>query len=221
MKFICSKCGKATPVTSVQIERAQCRECCEYNEGYTVPECICDNYETSMVRVDRDTYLCPKCGIYRSSKEEHLTGKGNPGYICPVLDKNMDISDLEKSHWHYDEQSGYRETYIQISREAHKQLHNNTTLLEQERKQYVGNGIEAVLENLIQMDLARLPVNHSYHPYQSRIKHAEYVLARYGFPLYFNSEIVSDIIDADGLDNPPEELNQIRRRLKNERDKYF
>lgn len=222
MKFICDECEEKTPVKSIQVERNLCRSCLKYTDGYTIPECPKCDYNIDMIRVDDNLYICPACGLSRSSHHDHLTNRGNPSVVCPVLGEVKKIDELERSHWHYEENDGHEESYIRISHEAHSQLHDYSKLLRQERDMVQHkNGIEVVFENLIRLDLNRLSMHHDYHPVKAGPHYFDYVLTRYAFPKYLNSEVFADAIGYDHPGESPKELNKIRQKFSKERQKYF
>jgi len=222
MKYICDECSSKTPVKSIQVERNLCRDCCEYTSGYTIPECPNCNYDVDMMRMDDDLYICPKCGLCRSSREEHLTHKQNPGSICPVLGKKMDFSDLERSHWFYEESPGHEESYIRISREAHTKLHDHSRLLLQERKmKNKCNSMEVIIENLMKLDLQRISSHHPYHPYNAGVLHLDYILTRYAFPEFVDSQVLADIFGYEHPGYIPDDLIKSRKDFSKERKKYF
>jgi predicted RNA-binding Zn-ribbon protein involved in translation (DUF1610 family) len=222
MKFICSECEEKTPVKSIQVERNLCRSCLEYQEGYTVPECPKCGYQVDMVRVDNHLYICPACGLCRSSHPDHLTTKGNPSVVCPIMREVMDMDDLERSHWHYEENEGHEESYIRISHDAHSQLHDYSKSLNQERDMVQHkNGIEVVFENLVRLDLNRLSMHHHYHPVQAGPHYFDYVLTRYAFPDYLDSTVLANALGHEHPGEVPSELEDIRQKFSKERRKHF
>lgn len=220
MIFTCARCGETTDVNSVQMSRYDCDNCNDYVEGNTVPECgNCGNHEIPMVQIDEHEYVCPNCGIYRSSRQEHLSNKGNPTYICPILNEQYSKSELEKSHWKYENP----EVFIRVSREAHEYLHDGRRLLHQERHTRLANGREAVLKNLIELDMKRIDIERSkYNPLRKGGTYAEYVLARYGFPQNIDANNVVQIFNDDSElpVDVPQELKETRLELFRKRNQY-
>lgn len=221
MRYICSNCDTRIAVNSITVERAHCPQCNKYTEGYTVPECSdCGDYDIQMVQTDNDLYTCPQCFKYRSSDDSLLTKNGNPTTICPICMEPKRFRELEKSHWHYSDQPGYEEVYIQICKDCHVYIHDETTLTEQER--YISdldfaNGHEVALFNLVSLDMRRIDIHHKYHPYKSNTLHLEYVLTRYCFPTYLDSYELADVFNLSKPQFIPEELTRRRKRVEEER----
>lgn len=222
MEFTCSECGGKTDVKDIHISKELCSDCREMVDGWTVPECIvCDSrpFNKPMVQIDLDTYVCPDCGAYRSSKNKHLTkGSNNPGIICPVLRKKVNIRNLDDHHWHYPSMNGWHEVVIKISRQAHKKIHGGKTLLEQQREQKSTNHFEPMLKNLISEDLARISSEHPYHSIRCGPEYIEHILTRYAFPKYYTVDDISDsfglpdhIEISEGLRNKRQRLQQRRK----------
>ena len=222
MEFTCRECGGKTNVKDIHISKELCSHCREMVDGWTVPECIvCDDrpFNKPMVQVDTDTYVCPDCGAYRSSKNQHLTNSSNnPGVICPILRKKVNIRNLDDHHWHYPSMDGWHEVVIKISREAHKKIHGGNTLLEQQREQKSINHFEPMLENLISEDLARLSNDHPYHPIRVGPEYIQFVLTRYGFPTYYSVEDISDNFDLPDKIHISDKISNRRSRLVSRRE---
>lgn len=222
MKFICPECESRTDVKTYQQKEYLCNNCWERNEGIIVPECsVCGDFDVPMAPVDNDLFLCPKCGLYRSGKEKHLTDNNNPSAICPITDSRINKYKTERHHWVYSDDTG-PETYIKISAKAHSMIHGELNLLDQCKNSRRMSALGVMLDNLHDIEWGRtrsLDHDHEFSPLTNPGGvWTEHILIRYGYPTDFTVESgCSGFSFPDNVETP-EKLQQRRRILKQRRE---